>query len=142
MLLKPKKTKYVKIQRGRLSRVVSSFRYLKGGSFGIISQESIYLTPQQIESARKVISRYLKRKSRILINVFPDFSLTVKPAEMRMGKGKGNVKSWVCRIKKGSVIFEAISVEDKQIYQAFQAAQKKLPMRTFIFRCCYKNKKN
>ena len=77
----------------------------------------------------------------MLINVFPDFPLTVKPAEMRMGKGKGNIKSWVCRIKKGSVIFEVISIEDKQIYQALQAARKKLPMRTFIFSCCFRNNK-
>lgn len=138
MLLRPNRTKYSKSQKGRLSRIVSCFRPLKNGRFGLIAQESVLLTAHQIESTRQVINRYLKRKGKIWINVFPDLPLTSKPTEVRMGKGKGAVKSWVCRVKKGKVLFEVDGVMEQRVYDAFEAAKKKLPLRTFVYKSSWK----
>lgn len=134
MLLRPNKTKYLKYQRGRLSRVVSSFRCLKKGRFGLIAQESILISARQIESTRQVINRHLRRKGKIWINIYPDLPLTSKPAEVRMGKGKGAIKTWVCRIKKGMVLYEVDGVVEKRIVQALTAAKKKLSLRTFVYK--------
>jgi large subunit ribosomal protein L16 len=138
MLLRPNKVKYNKSQRGRLSRVVSSFRPLKNGRFGLIAQESVLLSAFQIESTRQVINRYLKRKGKIWINVFPDLPVTSKPTEVRMGKGKGAVKCWVCRVKRGMVLFEVDGVLEQRILEAFRAAQKKLPLKTYIYKALWK----
>ena len=138
MLLRPNRTKYNKNQRGRLSKVVCSFRHLKNGRFGLIAQESTLLTAHQIESTRQVINRYLRRKGKIWINVFPDLPLTAKPTEVRMGKGKGAVKSWVCRIRKGKILFEVDGVPEQRVFDAFKAAQKKLPLRTFVYKAQWK----
>lgn len=138
MLLRPKKTKYNKTQRGRLSRVVCSFRPAVHGKFALIAQESVHLTAHQIEATRQVINRYLKRKGKIWIKSFPDFPVTAKPTEVRMGKGKGAVKEWVCRVRKGKILFEVDGVADQRILEAFQAARKKLPLKTFIFRNSWK----
>jgi large subunit ribosomal protein L16 len=141
MLLRPKKTKYAKYQRGRLSRVVPSFRLLKKGQFAIIAQESVLISACQIESTRQVINRHLRRKGKIWINIFPDLPLTSKPTEVRMGKGKGGIKEWVCRIKKGMILFEVDGVVEKRILQAFTAARKKLPLKTFVYKSPWKIKK-
>jgi large subunit ribosomal protein L16 len=138
MLLRPKKTKFNKSQRGRLSKVVSGFRHLKNGRFGLIAQESTLITAQQIECTRQVINRYLKRKGKIWINLFPDLPLTSKPIEVRMGKGKGAIKSWVCRVKKGKILFEVDGVAEQRILEAFRAAQKKLPLKTFLYKAAWK----
>lgn len=138
MLLRPKKIKYAKYQRGRLSRVVPSFRLLKKGQYGIIAQECAFISACQIEATRQVINRYLKRKGKIWINVFPDFPLTSKPTEVRMGKGKGGIKEWVCRIKKGMILFEVDGVVEKRVLQGFTAARKKLPLKTFVHKCLKK----
>lgn len=138
MLLRPKKTKYNKTQRGRLSRVVSAFRQPLNGKFALIAQESIHLTAHQIEATRQVINRYLKRKGKIWIKAFPDFPITAKPTEVRMGKGKGAIKEWVCRVRKGKILFEVDGVADQRILEAFQAARKKLPLRTLIFKNLWK----
>lgn len=138
MLLRPNKTKYNKSQRGRLGNTVSSFRLAKNGRFALIAQESILLTAHQIESTRQVINRYLKRKGKIWIQAFPDFPVTAKPTEVRMGKGKGAIKEWVCRVKKGKILFEVDGVADQRILEAFQAARKKLPLKTLIFKTSWK----
>ena len=138
MLLRPKKTKYNKTQRGRLSRVVSAFRQPLHGKFALIAQGSIHLTAHQIESTRQVINRYLKRKGKIWIKAFPDFPITAKPTEVRMGKGKGAIKEWVCRVRKGKILFEVDGVADQRVLEAFQAARKKLPLRTLIFKNLWK----
>lgn len=138
MLLRPKKTKYNKTQRGRLSRLVSAFRQPLNGKFALIAQESIHLTAHQIEATRQVINRYLKRKGKIWIKAFPDFPITAKPTEVRMGKGKGAIKEWVCRVRKGKILFEVDGVADQRILEAFQAARKKLPLRTLIFKNLWK----
>lgn len=138
MLLKPNKTKYMKSQRGRLSRTESSFCHLKFGKFGLIAQESVLLTTRQIEATRQVINRYLKRKGKIWIRVFPDLPVSAKPTEVRMGKGKGAIKTWVCRVRKGKIIFEVDGVSDRKVQEAFQAAKKKLPLKTFIYQAPWK----
>ncbi|AFZ64356.1 50S ribosomal protein L16 (mitochondrion) [Nannochloropsis gaditana] len=138
MLLKPNRTKYTKSQRGRLSGPVSSFVPINNGRFALIAQESRFLSAHQIESTRQVINRYLKRKGKIWIKAFPDLPVTSKPTEVRMGKGKGVVKEWVCRVRKGKVLFEVDGVSDQRILDAFQAAKKKLPFKTLIFKNSWK----
>lgn len=142
MLLRPKKTKYNKCQRGSLKRVESCFHQPKFGRFALIAQESCLVNARQIESTRQVINRYLKRKGKIWIRVFPDFPMTSKPTEVRMGKGKGGVKAWFCRIKKGKILFEVDGLSDYIISKAFYAAKKKLPLKTFLYKASWKiNKK-
>ena len=138
MLLRPNQTKFNKAQRGRLSRVVSAFRPIKHGRFALIAQESVLLTAHQIEATRQVINRYLKRKGKIWIKAFPDLPISAKPTEVRMGKGKGAIKEWVCRVRKGKVLFEVDGVADQRILEAFKAARKKLPLKTLVFKTSWK----
>ena len=139
MLLRPNRTKFNKSRRGRLSGPLSSFRLTKNGRFALIAQESVLLTAHQIESTRQVINRYLKRKGKIWICAFPDLPITSKPTEVRMGKGKGAVKEWVCRVRRGKVLFEVDGVADQSILEAFHAARKKLPLKTLIFKNSWKS---
>jgi len=142
MILKPKKTKFNKCQRGSLGRIESSFSQPKFGRFALIAQESALISARQIESTRQVINRYLKRKGKIWIRLFPDFPMTSKPTEVRMGKGKGAVKAWFCRVKKGKILFEVDGAPDHNIHEAFSAARKKLPLKTLIYQASWKiNKK-
>lgn len=142
MLLRPQKTKFNKFQRACLTRTESSFKDLKFGRFALIAQECGLVSAKQVESTRQVINRYLKRKGKIWIRIFPDFPMTSKPTEVRMGKGKGAVKLWLCRIKKGKVLFEVDGAPDYAINEAFSAAKKKLSIKTFIFKSSWKiNKK-
>ncbi len=138
MLLRPNRTKYSKNQRGRLSKTVSFFRSPKNGRYALIAQESSVLTAYQIEATRQVINRYLKRKGKIWISVFPDIAVTAKPTEVRMGKGKGAVKNWVCRLQKGRILFEVDGVAEQKVLDAFRAAKKKLPLKTYIYRAPWK----
>lgn len=142
MLLKPNRTKYTKFQRGRLSRVEATSPKVSFGRYALVSQESSYLTARQIEAARQVINRYLKRKGKIWIRVFPDFPVTSKPTEVRMGKGKGAIKAWVCRVKRGKILFEVDGVESQKVFEALNAAKKKLPFKSLYFESSWKiNKK-
>lgn len=138
MLLKPKKTKYAKNRRKVLSCVESAFRTPKFGNYALIAQESGFLTARQIEACRQVINRYLKRKGKIWIRAFPHTPITSKPTEVRMGKGKGGVKAWVCVVKQGKILFEVDGVASQKILEAFQAAKKKLPIRCFSFQALRK----
>jgi large subunit ribosomal protein L16 len=142
MLLKPKKTKYIKSQRGRLSRTETSFSCGKFGKYALIALESAFLSARQIESTRQVINRCLKRKGKIWIRVFPDFPMTAKPTEVRMGKGKGAVKTWFARIRKGKVLFEVDGVPSLKAKEALITAKKKLPFKALFFESSWKiNKK-
>lgn len=141
MLLRPARTKYLKSQRGRLSRTESSYKTLKFGRFGLIAQESSFLSARQIEATRQVINRSLKRKGKIWIRVFPDFPITSKPTEVRMGKGKGAVKAWVCRVRKGKILFEVDGVSLAKVKEAFTAATKKLPFQTLFVEGSWKTNK-
>ena len=141
MLLRPKRTKFNKAQRGSLKRVESFFCNLRFGQFGLYSQESGFLSARQIEAARQVISRYLKRKGKVWIRVYPDFPMTSKPTEVRMGKGKGAVKAWFCRVKRGMTLFEVDGVPSFTVRDAFNAATKKLALKTFIYESSWKTNK-
>lgn len=142
MLLRPQKTKFNKFRRSSLTRMESSFKPLKFGRFGLIAQECGLISARQIESTRQVINRYLKRKGKIWIRIFPDFPMTSKPTEVRMGKGKGAVKLWLCRIKRGKILFEVDGAPDYVIKEAFSAAKKKLPIKSFILKASWRlNKK-
>lgn len=138
MLLKPKKTKYVKSQHGRLARTESDFRFPKFGRYALIAQEAVLLSARQIESCRQVLNRHFKRKGKIWIRAFPDFPVTSKPTEVRMGKGKGAVKEWVCRVRPGKILFEVDGIVGSRAFSAFHAAQKKLPLKTLFFQAVTK----
>ena len=105
------------------------------GDFGIQAMACSYVTSRQIEAARIAMTRYIKRGGKVWINIFPDKPITHKPAETRMGKGKGNVESWVCKVKPGRVMFELSGVSEEVAREAMRLAMHKLPLRTrFILR--------
>ncbi|MFT6333107.1 MAG: large subunit ribosomal protein L16 [Lentimonas sp.] len=133
-MLVPSKTKYRKAQKGgkRLLGNARSGFQLSYGSFGLKALEPAKLTSRQIESARKVISRYMKRAGRMWISVFPHTPVTKKPAEVRMGSGKGNVEYYVAKIKPGRIIFEIDGVEDDASIIALSKASAKLPFKTKV----------
>lgn len=127
----PKTTKYSKYQKGYYPEGISS----KGnsvhfGSFGLKSIEAGKLNANQIESCRRLIMRYTKRLSKLYIRVFPDLPVTKKPVEVRMGKGKGSVDHWICKIEKGRVIFELDKIDYLQAKMVFSQVQQKLPFKT------------
>ena len=132
MLLQPKKTKYKKIKKGRLSK----FTYKNNLSFGTIGLKSLdsgLISARQIEAARQAISRKIKKKGKLWIKIFPNIPITKKPTEVRMGKGKGNVSHWSAKIKGGTVIFELCGVNKKTAFKAFKTGSSKLPIRTQMF---------
>ena len=113
-MLSPKKTKYRKQFKGRIHGAAKGNYSLNYGSFGLKALEPERVTSRQIEAARKAITRYLKRAGRMWIRVFPDVPVSKKPAEVRMGKGKGSIEYWACRIKPGRIMFEVdgVNAED------------------------------
>ncbi|BFI91126.1 50S ribosomal protein L16 [Enterobacterales bacterium endosymbiont of Anomoneura mori] len=136
-MLQPKKTKYKKMQKGRNRGSIIN-KNLKFGIFGLKSIEHGRLTSKQIESARKVINRIIKKQGKIWICVFPDKPITKKPLEVRMGKGKGNVEYWVSLIKPGKIIYELDDISEELAREAFNIASNKLPIKTIFT----KKKKN
>ena len=133
-MLTPAKTKYRKAQKGgkKILGVSCSGNTLKFGSFGLKALEPSKLNSKQIESARKVITRYMKRSGKLWIMVFPHTPITKKPAEVRMGSGKGNVEYYIAKIKPGRIIFEIDGVGHEEAINALQKASAKLPFRTKI----------
>lgn len=133
-MLLPSKTKYRKAQKGgkKILGQANSGNKLAYGSFGLKSLEPCKLNSKQIESARKVLSRYMKRTGKMWIMVFPHTPVTKKPAEVRMGSGKGNVEYYIAKIKPGRVIFEVDGVDDASAITALQKASAKLPFKTKI----------
>ena len=109
-MLSPKKTKFRKQFKGRIHGAAKGNFELNYGSYGLKALEPERVTSRQIESARKAITRYLKRAGRLWIMIFPDVPVTGKPAEVRMGKGKGSIDRWVCRVKPGTIMFEVDGV--------------------------------
>ena len=134
-MLSPKKVKWRKQQKGRMKGKASRGNFLAYGEIGLQATTCGYITNRQIEAARIAISRKTKRGGKIFIKIFPDKSLTKKPAEVRMGKGKGSPESWVAVIKPGRVLFEIRGVEDMDLCkEALMLAAYKLPVRTKIIR--------
>lgn len=129
-MLIPKKTKYRKYQKGRVGGIQSNGGGLSFGDFGLISLSPARITARQIEACRVAISRKMKRIGKVWISVFPDIPVTSKPAEVRMGKGKGNIDHWMCRVKSGSVLFEVSGVSPEIAKIALDAASAKLPVHT------------
>jgi len=134
-MLMPKKTKYRKQQKGRRRGVASRGSTLNFGDFGLQAAECGWLTARQIEAARIAMTRFIKRTGRIWIRIFPDKPITKKPAETRMGKGKGAPEDWVAVIRPGRILYEMEGVPEERAREAFLLASHKLPLRTrFIMR--------
>ena len=134
-MLMPKKAKYRKVQRGSMKGRAKRGKELNFGEFGLKSLESSWITARQIEAARVAITRYLRRKGKLWIRIFPDRPATKKPAETRMGKGKGNPEFWVCVVKPGRIMFEVSGVSKEAAKKAMKLASYKLPIRTrFVYR--------
>ena len=129
-MLQPKKTKYRKQQKGRMKGNAQRGHELAFGSFGIKSLESYWITARQIEAARVAVTRYMKREGQIWIRIFPDKPVTSKPAEVRMGKGKGSVEFWVARVKPGRVLFECGGIDEETARRALALGAAKLPIKT------------
>jgi large subunit ribosomal protein L16 len=134
-MLMPKKTKYRKQQKGRRRGVASRGNTLNFGDFGLQATECGWLSSRQIEAARIAMTRFIKRTGRIWIRIFPDKPITKKPAETRMGKGKGAPEDWVAVIRPGRILYEMEGVPEERAREAFLLASHKLPLRTkFIMR--------
>ena len=129
-MLMPKKTKYRKMHRGRRTGKAIIGSSVSFGEFALKSVEAVWLTSRQIEAARIAMTRYIKRGGKIWIRVFPDKPITKKPAETRMGKGKGSPESWVAVVKPGRVLFEIEGVSLTMAREALRLAGDKLPMKT------------
>jgi large subunit ribosomal protein L16 len=133
-MLSPKRTKYRKMQRGRLRGKACRNNKLDHGEYGIQALEPIWLTSRQIEAVRRTISRYTKRTGKLWIKVFPDKSVTARAEESRMGSGKGSVEYWVVVIRPGNVLFEVGGVTEEIAMEALKIASYKLPIKTKILR--------
>jgi large subunit ribosomal protein L16 len=134
-MLHPKRTKHRKAQKGRIRNVAKRGTTLSFGTFGLKAMEPIWLTNRQIEAARQAMTRAMKREGNVWIRVFPDKPITRKPAEVRMGKGKGNPEYWAAVVEPGRILFEADGVTEQVAKDAMLLAAAKLPIKTkFIIR--------
>ena len=129
-MLQPKKTKFRKAHKGRIKGVASSGASLAFGEYGLKAMEPERLTARQIEAARRALTRHMKRAGRVWIRVFPDKPITKKPAETRMGKGKGAPEEWVAVIRPGKILFEMEGVDRPTALAAMRLAAHKLSIRT------------
>ncbi|MCQ6960821.1 50S ribosomal protein L16 [Mucilaginibacter lutimaris] len=137
-MLQPKRTKFRKMQKGRMKGLASRGTELSFGSFGIKSLEAAWITSRQIEAARIAVTRFMKREGQVWIRIFPDKPVTKKPAEVRMGKGKGAPEYWVAVVRPGRMIFEAEGVPLDVAKEALRLAAQKLPVQTrFVTRRDY-----
>jgi len=137
-MLQPKRTKFRKMQKGRMKGLATRGAELSFGSFGIKSLESTWITSRQIEAARIAVTRFMKREGQVWIRIFPDKPVTKKPAEVRMGKGKGAPEYWVAVVRPGRIIFEAEGVPLEVAKEAMRLAAQKLPIQTkFVVRRDY-----
>lgn len=126
----PKKTRYRKVQRGRMKGVAKGARDVAFGEYGLQAVEPAWMTARQIEAIRVTLSRHLKKIGKLFLRVFPHKPITKKPAETRMGKGKGGVEEWVAVVKRERIICEVSGVDEKQARSILQSAAYKLPMKT------------
>ena len=129
-MLMPKRVKYRKAQRGRMKGIASRGDRINFGEFGLEALEPAWVTAQQIEAARVALTRSLKKGGKIWIRIFPDKPTTKKPAETRMGKGKGDPAGWVAVVRPGRVLFEIEGVDRPEAEKAMNLASHKLPMKT------------
>ncbi len=129
-MLMPSRTKYRKQHRGRMKGKAMAGNYIAFGEYALKALEPHWITGNQIEAARIAITRYLKKGGKLWIRIFPDKPVTKKPAETRMGKGKGNVDRWVAVVKPGRILFELGGVTEEQAREAFRRASTKLPIKT------------
>ncbi len=129
-MLQPKRTKFRKMQKGRVKGLAQRGHRLAFGTFGIKSLEPGWITSRQIEAARIAMTRAMKREGQVWIRIFPDKPVTKKPAEVRMGKGKGAPEYWVATVKPGTVLFEASGVDIELAKEALRLAAQKLPIST------------
>jgi large subunit ribosomal protein L16 len=129
-MLMPKRTKFRKVQKGRNRGLAQTGCKVSFGEFGLKATERGRITSRQIESARRAMTRHIKRGGKIWIRVFPDKPITSKPLEVRMGKGKGSVEYWVAQIQPGRVLYEVQGVNESLARQAFSLAAAKLPFKT------------
>lgn len=134
-MLSPKRTKFRKQQRGRMTGLAYRGSDLNFGDFGLQALEPAWITSRQIEASRRAMTRYIRRGGKIWIRIFPDKPITMRPAETRMGSGKGNPEFWVAVVKPGRVLFEIAGVPEATAREAMRLAQYKLPIKTkFIAR--------
>jgi len=137
-MLQPKKTKFRRMQKGRIKGNAMRGNQLAFGSFGIKGLEEAWITGRQIEAARQAVTRYMKREGQIWIRIFPDKPITKKPAQSRMGKGKGAPEGFVAPISPGRIIIEAEGVSFEVAKEALRLAAQKLPIKTkFVVRRDY-----
>ena len=137
-MLQPKKTKFRRQQKGRMKGVAQRGNQLAFGSFGIKSLDTMWITGRQIEAARVAVTRYMQRQGQIWIRIFPDKPITKKPAEVRMGKGKGNPEGYVAPVTPGRILIEVEGVSFEVAKEALRLAAQKLPITTkFIVRRDY-----
>ena len=129
-MLLPKKTKFRKLQRGRNRGKAQSGEKIVFGKYALKALDSTYITNRQIESARRALTRYMKRGGKVWIMIFPDKVFTKIPAETRMGKGKGNPEIWAAKVKSGKIIFEIAGVDESVAKEALRLASHKLPIKT------------
>ena len=129
-MLQPKKVKHRKMFKGRLRGKAMRGNTLAFGTFGLQAMTSGFITARQIEAARIAMTRHAKRGGKVWIRVFPDKPITKKPAEVRMGKGKGNLEAWVAPVKRGRVLYEMEGVDPQVAREALRLAAHKLPIRT------------
>jgi large subunit ribosomal protein L16 len=134
-MLSPKRTKYRKRQRGRMKGIATRGNTIAFGDYGLVAEECYWITNRQIEAARIAMTRHIKRGGKVWIRIFPDIPYTKKPAETRMGKGKGNPEYWVAAVKPGTVMFEMSGVDPVVAKEALVLAGSKLPVTTkFVMR--------
>ncbi len=129
-MLQPKRTKYRKQQKGKIKGIAHRGSTISFGSFALKSLDSSFITNRQIEAARIAMTRYMKREGKVWIRIFPDKPITSKPAEVRMGKGKGALDHWVAVVKPGTIMFEMDGVPSDVAHEALRLAAQKLPVQT------------
>ena len=129
-MLMPKRVKFRRVQRGRLKGKASRGNTLSNGTYGLVALEPAWITSNQIEAARIAMTRYTRRGGRVWIKIFPDKPITEKPAETRMGSGKGSPEYWVAVVKPGRIMFEMEGVSEEVAKEAMRLAGHKLPIKT------------
>ena len=129
-MLQPKRTKFRKQHKGRNRGLAQSGNKVSFGEYGLKAMERGRITSRQIEAARRAMTRHVRRVGKIWIRMFPDTPITKKPLEVRMGKGKGNVEYWVCKVQPGKVLYEMEGVDEEVAREAFRLASRKLPVKT------------
>jgi large subunit ribosomal protein L16 len=131
-MLQPKKTKFRKAHKGRIHGLAKGGTDVNFGEYGLKALEPGRITSRQIEAARRAMTRYVARGGRIWIRIFPDVPVSKKPAEVRMGKGKGTPEFWVARIKPGRVMYEIAGIPEERAKEAMRLAAMKLPVKTSV----------